>query len=100
MEFHSLGQVAREVSSANELWLALVLTHQALQALGPPQLAGGPPLDVCPYFTHSVFARCAFLDLPPTRPEQLMRRQGAEAGWAGGLAVSGGGVGWVLFRGF
>ncbi len=41
VEFHSLGQVAREVSGANELWLALVLTHDALQTLGPPQLAGG-----------------------------------------------------------
>ena len=41
VEFHSLGQVAREVSGANELWLALVLTHEALQTLGPPQLAGG-----------------------------------------------------------
>ncbi|GAB4818573.1 hypothetical protein N2152v2_005619 [Parachlorella kessleri] len=40
VEFHSLGQVAREVSGANELWLALVLTHDALQTLGPPQLAG------------------------------------------------------------
>lgn len=39
--FSALGQVAREVSGANELWLALVLTHPALQSLQPHQLAGG-----------------------------------------------------------
>lgn len=40
MEFQALGNVAREVSGANELWLALVLTHPAPQTLSPPQLAG------------------------------------------------------------
>lgn len=38
--FTPLGLVAREVNCANELWMALVLTHDALQALPPPQLAG------------------------------------------------------------
>lgn len=37
--FTPLGRVAREVNCANELWLALVLTHEALQQLEPPQLA-------------------------------------------------------------
>lgn len=37
--FTPLGKVAREVNCANELWMALVLTHAALQGLAPPQLA-------------------------------------------------------------
>ena len=38
--FTPLGLVAREVRGSNELWLATALTHQALQTLRPPQLAG------------------------------------------------------------
>jgi hypothetical protein len=37
--FAPLGMVAREVRGANELWLALVLTHAATQSLPAPQLA-------------------------------------------------------------
>lgn len=37
--FMPLGHVAREVNCSNELWMALVLTHSALQSLEPPQLA-------------------------------------------------------------
>ncbi|KAK9815169.1 hypothetical protein WJX73_009621 [Symbiochloris irregularis] len=35
-----LGQVAREVHGGNQLWLAIVLTHNATQDLTAPQLAG------------------------------------------------------------
>ncbi|KAI3428051.1 hypothetical protein D9Q98_006436 [Chlorella vulgaris] len=38
--FTPLGRVAREINCANEMWMALVLTHSAVQALPPPQLAG------------------------------------------------------------
>lgn len=38
--FTPLGLVAREVRGSNELWLATALTHEALQILRPPQLAG------------------------------------------------------------
>lgn len=46
--FSPLGMVAREVNCANELWMALVLTHAAVQGLAGPQLAavlsaGKPP---------------------------------------------------------
>ena len=37
--FSALGLVAREVNCANELWMAVVLTHAAVQQLPPPQLA-------------------------------------------------------------
>ncbi|PSC72530.1 DEAD-box ATP-dependent RNA helicase chloroplastic isoform B [Micractinium conductrix] len=37
--FTPLGQVAREINCANELWMALVLTHEAVQGLEAPQLA-------------------------------------------------------------
>ncbi len=37
--FSPLGLVAREVNCANELWMALVLTHSAVQGLAGPQLA-------------------------------------------------------------
>lgn len=37
--FSPLGLVAREVNCANELWMALVLTHAAVQGLAGPQLA-------------------------------------------------------------
>ena len=37
--FTALGQVAREVNCANELWMAMVLSHSAVQGLPPPQLA-------------------------------------------------------------
>ena len=37
--FTPLGRVAREINCANELWMALVLTHSAIQALPAPQLA-------------------------------------------------------------
>ena len=32
----SLGEVARQVSGENELWLATALTHAALQVRSPP----------------------------------------------------------------
>ncbi|KAL3144002.1 hypothetical protein ABBQ32_003810 [Trebouxia sp. C0010 RCD-2024] len=35
-----LGHVARQIHGENELWLAMVLTHPAVQSLTPPQLAG------------------------------------------------------------
>lgn len=38
--FTALGKVARELRGANELWLAVALTHPALQLLPPAQLAG------------------------------------------------------------
>jgi len=34
-----LGQVARQINGANELWLALALTSEPLQQLTAPQLA-------------------------------------------------------------
>lgn len=34
-----LGQVARQINGANELWLAMALTAEPLQQLAPPQLA-------------------------------------------------------------
>ncbi len=37
--FSALGLVAREVNCANELWMAVVLTHAAVQQLPPPLLA-------------------------------------------------------------
>lgn len=37
--FSALGLVAREVNCANELWMAFVLTHAAVQQLPPPLLA-------------------------------------------------------------
>lgn len=37
--FTPLGMVAREIRATNEVWLSMVLTHQALQTLPPPQLA-------------------------------------------------------------
>lgn len=36
MQATSLGEVARQVSGENELWLATALTHAALQARTPP----------------------------------------------------------------
>ena len=38
--FTALGSVAREVNCQNEMWMALVLSHAAVQALEPAQLAG------------------------------------------------------------
>jgi len=35
----ALGEVARGLAGENELWLATVLTHEAVQALTPPELA-------------------------------------------------------------
>ncbi|KAL0028996.1 hypothetical protein WJX77_010606 [Trebouxia sp. C0004] len=35
-----LGHIARQIHGENELWLAIVLTHAAVQNLTPPQLAG------------------------------------------------------------
>ncbi|KAL0037105.1 hypothetical protein WJX79_000589 [Trebouxia sp. C0005] len=35
-----LGHIARQIHGENELWLAIVLTHPAVQNLTPPQLAG------------------------------------------------------------
>ena len=37
--FSALGLVAREVNCANELWMAVVLTHAVVQQLPPPLLA-------------------------------------------------------------
>ena len=36
MQATSLGEVARQVSGENELWLATALTHAALQVRSPP----------------------------------------------------------------
>eukprot|EP00887_Chlorella_sp_A99_P006095 scaffold22.g6095.t1 len=48
VEFTALGRVARELNGQNELWLALVLTHQAYQALSPSQLAAAASAVVAP----------------------------------------------------
>ena len=48
VHFTPLGHVARELNGQNQLWLALVLTHQAYQTLPPPQLAAAVSAVVAP----------------------------------------------------
>ncbi len=48
MQYNPLGEVAREVSGSNELWLAVVMTHPAVSALPPQQLAAALSAVVAP----------------------------------------------------
>ncbi|KAL4443480.1 hypothetical protein ABPG75_011217 [Micractinium tetrahymenae] len=105
--FTPLGLVAREVNCANELWMALVLTHAAVQGLAAPQLAAvlsaviasesvSRP-SVWTAYSASEAVNAAVLQLEDTRQAlaALQIRHGVEAPIAVDLRLAGLVEGWA-----